>query len=206
MSELQLERSVLEAKEREELFAIADALGTKPTARAKKSDLVTQILRATGVDEGGSSPAEAVEKPKRTPRARKVAAPAAVAAPTSPSAPPPGDSAVAEEGSGSASSDEPVAPVQAPPASLSPGPPSSAPPSSPPGQLPLDVIDAVPSEPAAGPTPTVAPSRNGGPTPRDGRPGPGSFPSDARDTAQGRVGTRGVRAASRTAPARQATN
>ena len=30
MSETQLERSVLEAKERDELFAIADALGAKP--------------------------------------------------------------------------------------------------------------------------------------------------------------------------------
>ena len=43
MSETQLERSVLEAKEREELFAIADALGAKPGARAKKADLVTEM-------------------------------------------------------------------------------------------------------------------------------------------------------------------
>jgi transcription termination factor Rho len=92
MSETQLERSVLEAKEREELFAIADALGAKPGARAKKADLVTQILRATGIEakaggEAGAtgSPAEAAEKPRRT-RARKVAsdpapAPAAEAGP-----------------------------------------------------------------------------------------------------------------------------
>ena len=38
MSETQLERSVLEAKEREELFAIADALGTTPTARATRAE------------------------------------------------------------------------------------------------------------------------------------------------------------------------
>ena len=63
MSETQLERSVLEAKEREELFAIADALGTKPTARAKKADLVSQILRATGVEAGEAATAEA--KPRR---------------------------------------------------------------------------------------------------------------------------------------------
>ena len=50
MSATQLERSVLEAKEREELFAIAAALGTKATTRAKKADLITQILRATGVE------------------------------------------------------------------------------------------------------------------------------------------------------------
>ncbi len=64
MSETQLERSVLEAKERDELFAIADALGAKPGTRAKKADLVTQILRATGIepDDGGGP----VEKPRRT--------------------------------------------------------------------------------------------------------------------------------------------
>ncbi len=75
MSEPQLERSVLEAKEREELYAIAEALGTKPGSRARKSDLIVQILRATGVvvDE----PAPATEKPRRATRARKVAAPAA---------------------------------------------------------------------------------------------------------------------------------
>ena len=76
MSETQLERSVLEAKEREELFAIADALGTKPTARAKKADLVSQILRATGVEaddttRGGAAAADA--KPRRG-RPRKAAA------------------------------------------------------------------------------------------------------------------------------------
>jgi transcription termination factor Rho len=71
MSETQLERSVLEAKEREELFAIADALGAKPGARAKKADLVTQILRATGVEPASEGAAE--EKPRRT-RARKATA------------------------------------------------------------------------------------------------------------------------------------
>jgi transcription termination factor Rho len=69
MSEPQLERSVLEAKEREELFAIADALGTRPITRARKGDLVTAILRATGV-EVGDEPA-----PARRTRARKAAAP-----------------------------------------------------------------------------------------------------------------------------------
>src|SRR4051812_48837995 len=74
----QLERSVLEAKEREELQAIADALGLKASSRAKKADLVDQILRATGV-ETGTGTAEPEEKPKRT-RARKAAAPPADAA------------------------------------------------------------------------------------------------------------------------------
>jgi transcription termination factor Rho len=71
MSEPQLERSVLEGKEREELFAIADALGTHPTSRAKKSDLVTAILRATGVE----APADEPERPRRTRTRRTATAP-----------------------------------------------------------------------------------------------------------------------------------
>ena len=50
MSDVQLERSVLEAKERDELFAIAVALGTSPAARTKKADLVSHILQVTGVE------------------------------------------------------------------------------------------------------------------------------------------------------------
>jgi hypothetical protein len=69
MSEPQLERSVLEAKEREELFAIANALGTRPTSRVRKSELITQILRATGV-ETEAVEAEAVEAEPRVRRAR----------------------------------------------------------------------------------------------------------------------------------------
>lgn len=67
MSEPQLERSVLEAKEREELFAIANALGTRPTSRLRKSELITQILRATGVETAEPEPETRV---RRT-RARK---------------------------------------------------------------------------------------------------------------------------------------
>ena len=93
MSETQLERSVLEAKEREELVAIADALGAKPAARAKKADLVTQILRATGIEAPATeAPPDGAERPKRT-RARKAtgagsarnATPAAETAPPDPS-------------------------------------------------------------------------------------------------------------------------
>ena len=79
MSETQLERSVLEAKEREELFAIADALGSKPGARAKKADLVTQILRATGIE--ATPDGEPSEKPRRT-RARKATATPSADGPT----------------------------------------------------------------------------------------------------------------------------
>jgi len=46
----ELERSVLERKERNELHVIAESLGLKPGTRTKKADLVDQILAATGVD------------------------------------------------------------------------------------------------------------------------------------------------------------
>ena len=72
MSETQLERSVLEAKERDELFAIADALGAKPGTRAKKADLVTQILRATGIEPQDAG--DVREKPRRTRARRSTAA------------------------------------------------------------------------------------------------------------------------------------
>ncbi len=48
--EQQLERSVLERKERGELQAIAEAMDLKPGSRTKKSDIIDQILRATGVE------------------------------------------------------------------------------------------------------------------------------------------------------------
>ena len=81
MSEPQLERSVLEAKEREELYAIAEALGTKPGSRARKSDLILQILRATGVTVDEAEPETPAEKPRRT-RTRKVASPPIEVAPS----------------------------------------------------------------------------------------------------------------------------
>jgi transcription termination factor Rho len=45
----QLERSVLESKEREELHAIAQAMSLRTTSRTKKADIIDQILEATGV-------------------------------------------------------------------------------------------------------------------------------------------------------------
>ena len=78
MSDLQLERSVLEAKERDELFAIALALGSAPAARTKKADLVSRILQVTGVEEGTPAP----EKPRRTRSRRSAAQPEAATAET----------------------------------------------------------------------------------------------------------------------------
>ena len=60
----ELERSALEAKDRDELVTIATALGGKPPSRARKADIVDLILELTGVTaagdeasaEGGSTP------------------------------------------------------------------------------------------------------------------------------------------------------
>ena len=49
---MHLERSTLERKDRAELATIAEALGQKPTSRAKKSDIVDLILELAGVGSG----------------------------------------------------------------------------------------------------------------------------------------------------------
>ena len=54
-AEQQLERSVLEGKERDELHAIAQALSVKTNSRTKKADIIDGILKATGVA-GGDEP------------------------------------------------------------------------------------------------------------------------------------------------------
>ena len=61
-----LERSVLERKERDELAAIAEAMGVKPASRASKATLIDTILREAGIETG------AEERPKR-PRTRSTA-------------------------------------------------------------------------------------------------------------------------------------
>jgi transcription termination factor Rho len=54
-AEQQLERSVLEGKEREELSAIAQAMSLKTNSRTKKADIIDQILDATGVTSGSQA-------------------------------------------------------------------------------------------------------------------------------------------------------
>jgi len=49
-AEQQLERSVLERKERDELRAIAQAMSLPTTSRSKKADIVDLILKAAGVE------------------------------------------------------------------------------------------------------------------------------------------------------------
>ena len=80
MSEtMDLERSVLERKERDELATIAGALGMKPGARAKKETLIDQILRGAGVGTSAGPSSDistdaVAAKPKRVTRARKAVA------------------------------------------------------------------------------------------------------------------------------------
>jgi transcription termination factor Rho len=64
-----LERSVLEGKDREQLLAIAAALGVKATSRAKKADIIGKILEQTGSTVTADTPAATTPAP-RAPRAR----------------------------------------------------------------------------------------------------------------------------------------
>ena len=73
-----LERSVLEAKDREQLMAIATALGIKSVSRAKKADLIGKIIEQAGgsdaAPETGPTEAEpAADRPARS-NGRKSAA------------------------------------------------------------------------------------------------------------------------------------
>jgi len=76
-----LEQSVLESKDKEQLVAIATALGLKSVARSKKEDIIKKILDTVGAAGG---PAEEPTKAERAPRGGKPAeskpAPAAKAA------------------------------------------------------------------------------------------------------------------------------
>ncbi|MGZ4755019.1 MAG: transcription termination factor Rho [Acidimicrobiia bacterium] len=82
-SEQQLERSMLDGKDREELHAIAGAMGVKGITRLRKADLVDAILaaaagRAGGSGNGAKSGAKdtvngsADAKPKRAVRSKKA--------------------------------------------------------------------------------------------------------------------------------------
>ena len=72
-----LEKSVLEGKDREQLMAIAQALGVKSVSRAKKAELIDKILEQT------STP-EPVAKPAAKPAPVAKPAPAANAASSEP--------------------------------------------------------------------------------------------------------------------------
>jgi transcription termination factor Rho len=71
-AEQQLERSVLESKERDELHAIAQAMSLKTTSRTKKADIIDRILTATGVTvEGQNGTAAAGGDTGAAPRAKR---------------------------------------------------------------------------------------------------------------------------------------
>ncbi len=100
-----LEKSVLESKDKEQLVAIATALGIKAGPRAKKEDIITKILDTVG----GPAAAEPVaDKPKRGPGRPPKARPAE-------------DAEVAESGSDTASEPAPSStPAAAPEVILGP--------------------------------------------------------------------------------------
>src|SRR3989442_6204549 len=68
MSKNELDRSVLDSKDREELHAIAGAMGVRAATRMKKADLIDAILGA-GNNESGDAGSD--EKPKRV-RSRRA--------------------------------------------------------------------------------------------------------------------------------------
>ena len=98
-----LEQSMLESKDKEQLLAIAQALGIKTTSRAAKATLIDKILETTG---GGSSAPEMAQPATngRTARTPKQAVPAAPSEPEAADAPP----AAAELPAGSLDTAAPV--------------------------------------------------------------------------------------------------
>ena len=58
-----LERSALESKDRESLVQIATAMGGKPASRAKKADIIDQILELAGVTTPATSAAPVEDAP-----------------------------------------------------------------------------------------------------------------------------------------------
>jgi transcription termination factor Rho len=77
MSENELDRSVLDTKDREELHAIAGAMGVRAATRMKKADLIDAIVGATDNSDTGTggannnSSSDAADKPKRV-RSRRA--------------------------------------------------------------------------------------------------------------------------------------
>jgi transcription termination factor Rho len=65
-----LERSVLESKDREQLLAIAAAIGVKATSRAKKAEIIDKILTQTGHEDQASGSAPETPRPRANGRAK----------------------------------------------------------------------------------------------------------------------------------------
>jgi transcription termination factor Rho len=69
--EQQLERSMLDGKDREELHAIAGAMGVKGVTRLRKADLVDAILNAAGGEGGSAEPAGRASKATKATKSAK---------------------------------------------------------------------------------------------------------------------------------------
>ncbi|HEY4608610.1 MAG TPA: transcription termination factor Rho [Ilumatobacteraceae bacterium] len=107
-----LEQSMLESKDKEQLLAIAQALGIKTTARAAKATLIDKILETTsagdGPGSGGSAPLTNGRVPKPPKESTSVVAPADVAASESaPSEPAAADSDTTSDTTASTKAAEP---------------------------------------------------------------------------------------------------
>ncbi len=74
MAEEQLERSILESKERNELQAIATAMSLEPAPRSKKDDIIDLILEATGVGNGSAPKNGSPSTRRRSPNGARKAA------------------------------------------------------------------------------------------------------------------------------------
>jgi transcription termination factor Rho len=94
-----LSRSKLEQKDRAELAAIVEAMGGKAGSRAKKADLVDQVLELAGAGNGASSS-------DGSPAPERAAAATAAEAPSSPTAPAPPSSSAGTTDTGTASAPE----------------------------------------------------------------------------------------------------
>ncbi len=118
-AEQQLERSVLERKERDELRAIAQAMSLDTNSRSKKADIIDQILRAAGVEVGAAAPSNGEAAPSSRARAPKRgadedAATEAESAPSNGHDPSPSALVTSTNGTGAPEADaapEPVAAV-----------------------------------------------------------------------------------------------
>ena len=73
MSTQELDRSMLDGKDREELHAIAGAMGVKAPTRMRKSELIDAILDAAeGGPSGGSDDGDGADAPRRTIRSARA--------------------------------------------------------------------------------------------------------------------------------------
>ena len=169
-AEQQLERSVLEGKERDELQAIAQAMSLKTTTRTKKGDIIDRILEAAGVTTAtgaGSSDGNGYDRPSAgaagagTRRPRAQASSATATSPEGEAASAPGhDGAAAFDGAAPAATASANGAASTNGARISTAPDSTA------SEHAVASEHAATSEPATGNTATpihdgVDPSANG---------------------------------------------